>query len=118
MSPLAWVAVFVGGALGAPGRYLLDGWVRRLVGERLPWGTLSVNVLGSFILGMASAGLEGTALALVGTGFCGALTTFSTFSFESWRLGEGGRGQAALANVGLSLVLGVLAAALGWWLVA
>ncbi|AKU18749.1 hypothetical protein VV02_08210 [Luteipulveratus mongoliensis] len=115
---MSWLAVFVGGCVGAPARYLLDAVVRRWVAGPFPAGTLLVNVLGSLVLGAAAAGLDGSAYALVGTGFCGALTTFSTFTFETWRLGESGRLELALLNVGVSLVAGVLAAALGWWLVA
>ncbi|KNX38131.1 fluoride efflux transporter CrcB [Luteipulveratus halotolerans] len=118
MSALGWLAVFVGGCVGAPARYLIDAWVKARVDGGMPFGTLTVNLLGSFVLGAAAAGLDGSAYALVGTGFCGALTTFSTFSFETWRLGESGRLELALTNVGVSLVGGVLAAALGWWLVA
>lgn len=115
---MAWVAVFVGGAVGAPARYLLDRFVSARTASAFPWGTFCVNVIGSFILGAAAAGMDGTAYALVGTGFCGALTTFSTFSFEAWRLAETGRLQTALAYVGASVLVGVLAAAAGWWMVS
>ncbi|MDE9364210.1 fluoride efflux transporter CrcB [Luteipulveratus sp. YIM 133132] len=118
MSALSWLMVALGGCAGAPARYLIDGWVRGLRASPMPYGTLTVNLLGSFVLGAAAAGLDGSAYAFVGTGFCGALTTFSTFSFETWRLAEGGRLTTALLNLGVSVVGGVLAAALGWWLVA
>ncbi|WP_229117948.1 fluoride efflux transporter FluC [Enemella evansiae] len=75
------LAVALGGAVGAVGRYLTGRWLppRR----QIPWGTLLVNVAGSFLLGLVlGAGLSPWWTALVGTGFCGALTTFSTFSSE------------------------------------
>ena len=84
-----------------------------------PWGTLTVNVVGSFVLGVLTAaavrGAVGSGVvAAVGTGFCGALTTYSTFSYETLRLAEDGAGFEAVANVVVSLVAGLTAAALGW----
>jgi CrcB protein len=83
------VLVGLGGALGAVGRYLvgraLDDW-------RFPLPTLGVNVLGSFLLGLlVAAGVGDRALALAGVGFCGAFTTFATFSVDAVRLGEQSR---------------------------
>jgi len=88
----------------------------------LPWGTFTVNVVGSFVLGVvaSSVTLAGTpewVLSLVGTGICGALTTFSTFCFETVRLVEDGSWLAAVVNTALSLVLGFTACAAGWWVV-
>jgi fluoride exporter len=110
--------VLLGGAIGAPTRYLTDVVVQSRHDARLPWGTLSVNVVGSFVLGLV-AGLAATTapswlLTLIGTGFCGALTTFSTFSYETVRLAEDGRWRAAVLNVVVSLVLGLAAVTLGW----
>lgn len=111
--------VLLGGAVGAPARYLTDRAVRRRYGERLPWGTLVVNVVGSLILGV-TAGLAATAvtpdwvLTLVGTGFCGALTTFSTFGYETVGLVQHGRPERALLTVAAQLGLGLLACSLGW----
>lgn len=113
--------VLLGGALGAPARYLTDLVVQSRHSSRLPWGTLTVNVTGSLILGLA-AGLASVdhapawVLTLVGTGFCGALTTFSTFSFETFRLLDERLWRTAAANVAGSLAAGLGAVALGFWL--
>lgn len=115
--------VLVGGAVGAPLRYLTDDYVRSRHRGNFPWGTLVVNVVGSLVLGLvagavAVAGAPAWVLTLVGTGVCGALTTFSTFGVETVQLAERGSWSAALANVGLSLALGLGACAAGWSLVA
>jgi fluoride exporter len=116
------VLVLLGGALGAPLRYLTDLAVQSRHDSVLPWGTLTVNVVGSLILGavagaVADAGAPTWLSAFVGTGFCGALTTFSTFGFETVRLVEEGSWGQAVLNVGLSLALGFLACVAGWALV-
>jgi CrcB protein len=113
------LAVLLGGAIGSTLRYLTDLVVQSRHRTQMPWGTLSVNVAGSFVLGMVAASWAsgGTAYALWGTGFCGGLTTFSTFSFETARLGEGGAVRVAVANVVVSLALGFAAVCLGWWLI-
>jgi fluoride exporter len=113
--------VVLGGVVGAPTRYVTDLLVQSRHSSRLPWGTLTVNVVGSFVLGLVAAlAAAGTAagwvLTLVGTGFCGALTTFSTFSFETFRLLDEGLWRTALSNVVVSLAAGLGAVALGWWL--
>ena len=108
--------VLLGGAVGAPTRYLADVAVQRLHRTSFPWGTWAVNMVGSFVLGVVAAGASTWMETLVGTGFCGALTTFSTFGYETVRLSEGGETSTAAANVVGSLVVGLLAAALGWWL--
>ena len=118
MSPAAWVAFVVAGALGAPLRYLIDGAVGERTDGLVPRGILVVNVGGSFLFGLVTglalhSGLGRTPRIVIGTGFCGAFTTFSTFTYETVRLLEEGRGRDAAANVGLSLVLGTVAAALG-----
>ncbi|MGW0045080.1 fluoride efflux transporter CrcB [Rhodococcus sp. NPDC003348] len=109
--------VLLGGAVGAPARFLLDRAVQSRHDSAFPWGTLSVNVIGSLILG----GLAGAATAhdsalwtLVGTGFCGALTTFSTFGYETVRLFEDRARLYAVANVVLNVVAGMGAAVLGF----
>jgi len=107
--------VLLGGAIGAPARYLTDVAVQRLHGSTFPWGTWTVNVAGSFVLGLVAAGAATWMETLVGTGFCGALTTFSTFGYETVRLAEEGEASTATANVVGSLAVGLLAAALGWW---
>jgi fluoride exporter len=110
------VLVLLGGAAGAPLRYLADRTVQRRFGGRFPWGTWSVNVSGSFVLGTVLASGPDWLVALAGTGFCGALTTFSTFGYETVRLAEEGRTVASAGNVAVSLAGGLAAAALGWWL--
>ncbi|WP_151082286.1 fluoride efflux transporter CrcB [Nocardioides cynanchi] len=107
--------VLLGGAVGAPTRYLTDLAVQRLHGTVFPWGTWSVNVVGSLVLGVvAGASPPAWLLTLVGTGFCGALTTFSTFGFETVRLVEDGDHAAAAWNVVGSLAVGLAAVTVGW----
>lgn len=100
------VLVVVGAMVGAPVRYL----VSRAVPS--PWGTFVVNVAGCFVLGLL-AGATGGWHALVGTGFCGALTTYSTFSYETLQLVERKDYRAAGLNAGLSVAAGLAAAGLG-----
>jgi CrcB protein len=121
----AALLVAVGAAVGAPARYLLDSWVTARFGDRLPWGTLLVNLLGSAALGAVTGlavddRLGAHGVALLGTGLCGAFTTASTFAWEVVSLHErdeprarDGRGWAAATTyVVLSVLLGVgLAAA-------
>lgn len=114
--------VLLGGAVGAPLRYLTDLYVQSRRDSVLPWGTLIVNVVGSFVLGIVASavvnvGAPSWLLTLVGTGFCGALTTFSTFGYESIRLIEEGSWVEALLNLGLSLALGFAACVAGWALI-
>ena len=123
MTTLSWVGIAVAGAIGAPVRYLVDGWVEDRTAGRLPWGTFVVNVTGSFVLGVVSGlalyhGLGDQSEQVVGTGFCGALTTFSTFSFETVRLAQEGEPVEAFENIGFSLVAGLAAAAIGLALAA
>jgi fluoride exporter len=110
--------VALGAAAGAPARWWIDQHVRRRAGHDFPWGTLLINVLGSFVLGVvlgATAGRSQTGLvALVGTGFCGGFTTFSSFGFETFRLVEDGGYVAGTLNVVAGVGLGVAAAAAGW----
>lgn len=107
--------VVLGAALGAPARFLTDRWVQSRHDSVFPWGTFAVNVSGSFILGVvvgaAAAGhLSPGWVTALGTGFCGALTTYSTFSYETIRLVEDGARRYALANTLGSLAVGLLAA--------
>jgi fluoride exporter len=113
------VLVLLGGALGAPVRYVVDLMVQSRHDSVLPWGTFVVNAAGSLVLGataggVAAAGGPDWVLTLAGTGFCGALTTFSTFSFETVRLAEEGALRAAAINVAGSVVVGAAACAAGW----
>lgn len=109
--------VAVGGAVGALGRYFVDRGIAARVDAVLPWGTLAANVTGSALLGgLAGAGaaLPDPVWHLAGVGFCGALTTWSTFGYETFRLAESGARRYALFNVALTLAAGLGAAALGW----
>ncbi|WP_039799933.1 fluoride efflux transporter CrcB [Nocardia araoensis] len=106
--------VLVGGAIGAPLRYLIDRVVQDRRDSLFPWGTFLVNLIGCLVLGALSG--AGTALAsplfvLLGTGFCGALTTYSTFSYETVRLAERGAYFYAATNVIVSVCAGLIAAA-------
>ncbi|MBE1609488.1 fluoride efflux transporter CrcB [Actinopolymorpha pittospori] len=117
MSPV--LAVALGAVVGAPLRYHLDRLVQNRIGSTFPWGTLLVNVLGCLVLGFLWSGsltgaLGPTLYTLLGTGFCGAFTTYSTFSFETLRLLESGAFRSASANVGGSLGAGLAAAFLGF----
>jgi fluoride exporter len=109
--------VLLGGAIGAPTRYLTDLAVQRLHGTVFPWGTWTVNVVGSLVLGVvAGASAPGWLLTLAGTGFCGAFTTSSTFGFETVRLVEDDDHLAAVWNVAGSVAAGLAAVAAGWLL--
>ena len=123
MSPPVWAAFLVAAAIGACARYLLDGVVQDHAGGELPWGTSVVNISGSFVLGMLTGlalyhGLGVDSKLVLGSGFCGAYTTFSTFSYETVRLAEGGLRSTAVRNVAVNTVGGLLAAALGLALMA
>ncbi|MEV4186440.1 fluoride efflux transporter CrcB [Streptosporangium canum] len=113
-----WLLVLLGGAVGAPLRYLTDRAVQARHDTVFPWGTFTVNVVGSMILGvLAGAVLAGAvgdaAQPLLGTGLCGALTTYSTFSYETLRLAETGALFLAVANVAASVVAGLGAVFIG-----
>jgi CrcB protein len=113
-----WVLVVVGAMAGAPLRYLTDRTVQAKHDTVFPWGTFAVNVVGSFVLGLitgaVSAGAASSHLQLLlGTGLCGALTTYSTFSYETLRLAEQGARFFAAANVVVSVVAGLGAAFTG-----
>jgi fluoride exporter len=110
---MSWLLVLVGGAVGAPVRYLVDRSIATRTRSVLPVGTLVVNVVGCFVLGCLVGASSENVRLLVGTGFCGGLTTFSTFGYETSRLVSEGSDRAALANVVLSVGLGLTVAALG-----
>ena len=107
--------VFLGAMIGAPLRYLTDRAVQARHDSVFPWGTLSVNVIGCLVLGgLTGAALPALALSLLGTGFCGALTTYSTFGYETVRLIEQRSYFYATANVVVSVISGLGAALLGY----
>lgn len=116
---MQWMWVGLGGALGAIARWSLSGAVHGAFGAALPWGTLAVNVLGCFGLGVvavwadAATGGEWIRSAL-GVGFLGAFTTFSTFSLEVVRLAQEGHEGRAVAYVAASLAVGLLALLAGF----
>jgi CrcB protein len=106
--------VILGAAVGAPLRYLTDRLVQSRHDTGFPWGTFTVNAVGSFVLGLTLAATASpTLIALVGTGFCGSLTTYSTFSYETVQLAAGGSKLFALFNVAGSVLAGLGAAGLG-----
>ena len=111
MSALTLLAVGCVGGVGACARLLLDGTVSpRFVGP-FPYGTLLVNVSGSFVLGLlVGIALEGDAYRIAGVGLIGAFTTFSTWTLESQRLGEDGELPLGIVIFVVSLILGVAAA--------
>lgn len=118
---MIFLAVLAGGMIGAPARYLVDRTIQIRHDSVFPWGTLVVNLAGSAVIGFLLGaqrhlGLPPVVFGLLGTGLCGGLTTFSTFSYETLRLLEDGAvGEAGLNVIG-SLVAGVLLAWLGYLL--
>jgi CrcB protein len=114
VSAAAWVAVGVAGGCGAVGRALLTHLVNVRAGRAFPYGTLAVNLSGAVVLGVvAGSGLSGDALRIVGTGFLGAYTTFSTWMFETHHADSAGHRGRAVVNIVLSLAAGLLAIWLG-----
>lgn len=113
------ILVALAGGLGASLRLVIDGVVRSLVGSRLPWGTLLINVVGSAGLGVLLGSAVTTPTAsILGTGLLGGFTTFSTASFESAALVLDRRWTSAILYALATLVLSVTAAALGYFLAA
>ena len=115
------VLVMVGAAVGAPSRWLLDQAIQTRRESAFPLGTWTINVTGSLLLGVVlGAATFGPGspevVALAGTGFCGGFTTYSTFGFETVRLAEDGSYLEAGLNIASSLVVGLVAALVGWYL--
>lgn len=113
-----WLLVIAGALVGAPLRYLTDRAVQSRHDSVFPWGTFLVNVSGCLILGLVTGAVAQGALSshlqlLLGTGLCGALTTYSTFSYETLRLVETGAGLYAVANIAGSVTAGLGAAFVG-----
>ena len=116
---MTWLYVCLGTALGAPARYLTDRVIQARHDTLFPWGTLTVNVTGSLIVGVllgatTHRSVPPVLVAGLGTGFCGALTTYSTFAYESVRLAEDGAWLFAALNVAANLAAGFGAAAVGY----
>jgi CrcB protein len=123
MSSWGWIGLAVAGAIGAPVRYLVDGYVGQRTGAVFPWGTLLINTSGSLLLGfLTGLGLyhafPRTPRVVLGTGFIGAYTTFSTFTYETVRLIDDGASRQAMLNSFGTLIAGATAAAVGLALAA
>ncbi len=123
MSITTWPFFLAAAASGGVARYVLDVFVQERVRGDLPWGTCVVNLSGSFLLGLVTGlalyhGLHEDARLVLGSGFCGAYTTFSTFAFETLRLAEGGSSRLAIRNVVVNTGGGLVLAAAGLALAA
>jgi fluoride exporter len=117
MNLLVWAGVLVIGGCGAVLRFLVDGAVSARLGRSFPYGTLIVNLSGAAVLGLLTGLSLGRDTALLaGTAAVGSYTTFSTWMFETQRLGEDHQVRPLAANLMVSLVAGVAAAAVGQWL--
>ena len=115
---IPWV-VFIGAGLGGVARYTLGGIIQQAAGTGFPWGTVTINVTGSLLLGFLYVLLEGTAAspqwrALLGVGFCGGYTTFSTFSYETARLLESGDWERAAWYIAGSVFVSLVATFIGF----
>ena len=116
---LSWLAVALGGALGAVSRYAVTKWAWARFGHEIAAGTFIVNATGCFLLAYLIASptmnetLSPEAKLALGAGFLGAFTTFSTFGIETLRFVEQGQMTAAVANVGLNLIVGLAATWIG-----
>jgi CrcB protein len=119
---LALILVFVGGAIGSMCRFWLSGFVAEGFGETFPYGTLIVNLVGSWIIGLAGGWIAhfndpfwaSAAKQLLMVGICGGLTTFSSFSLQTWNLMLSGRWGSAFTNVLVSTILCLAMVAVGW----
>jgi CrcB protein len=118
MTGATWVPFLVAAALGAPARYLLDGWVQDRTAGAFPWGTFTVNVTGCVALGVLTGlglyhDLGTTYRTVLGSGALGAYTTFSTLTYETVRLAEEGALNEAFRNAAASFLIGLAAAGAG-----
>ena len=119
MTTTAGLLVILGAAVGAPTRYLTDRWLQSTHGTGFPWGTFTVNIVASFVLGLitglaAVATVSPAVAVLIGTGFCGALSTWSTLGYETVRLAEDRAWTQAAFNIVVSVLAGLGAAGLGF----
>jgi len=118
MARFLWICL--GGAAGSGARYLLTGWIQRALGPSFPFGTLAVNLIGSFLLaGLMFAGTEAGVISpnvrlAVATGVLGGFTTYSTFSYETMRSLQDGAWGVALLNMTVTLLGCLVAGYLGW----
>jgi CrcB protein len=115
---VSWLLVILGAMVGAPARYLTDRAVQARHDTVFPWGTFTVNVVASLVLGVLTGAVAAGAASsrvqvLVGTGLCGALSTYSTFSYETLRLAQDGARLLAAVNVAGSVLAAVAAAFAG-----
>jgi CrcB protein len=118
----ATLLVFIGGALGSVWRFWLSGWIAERFGETFPLGTLVVNVVASGLIGVISGAvlrLGSTEMAagllqFLAVGVCGGLSTFSSFSLQTWNLLTQRRWLAAIVNIIVSTIVCFAAVALGW----
>ncbi|AZL11865.1 fluoride efflux transporter CrcB [Brevibacterium aurantiacum] len=121
MTPLIFIALALAGGIGAVARMLLDGIIRSCVSSAIPWGTITINVSGSLVLGLLT-GLASAAIVpeswqlVIGTGFLGGYTTFSTASFETVRLIQERRWALSLFSGLGTLAVATAAAGLGLWI--
>jgi len=113
------IAIMLGGSLGAISRYLISTWINNKIDANFPFGTLSVNVVGSFLMGFLAMwlvekiGLNPLLRLALFVGFLGAFTTFSTFSMETFNLFEEGLALRALLNMLINVSFTVLAVWIG-----
>jgi CrcB protein len=115
MTITAGLLVALGAAIGAPARYLTDRWLQSTHGTGFPWGTFVVNITASFVLGFVAGHVGSPALtALIGTGFCGALSTWSTLGYETVRFTEERAWSSSAFNIVASVFAGLGAAGLGF----
>ncbi|MEQ1568970.1 MAG: fluoride efflux transporter CrcB [Myxococcota bacterium] len=118
MPVVVWIAL--GGAAGTVARYYVSAAMVRLVGPALPAGTFTVNLVGSFLLGVLFAIGSGsdrigpTVMLALSTGFMGGFTTYSTFSLETFKLAQAGEWGAAAGYVGLTVVSAFAGTAAGY----
>ncbi|MGH9121809.1 MAG: fluoride efflux transporter FluC [Acidimicrobiales bacterium] len=118
MTGLDWLGFSLAAAVGAPLRYLVDLRVGPKFGTGLPWGILVVNLSGSLLFGLIAGlaiyhGLPNAPVVILGTGFCGSFTTFSTFMWDTLKYAEGRDGGKAVGNVALTLIACAAAASAG-----
>jgi fluoride exporter len=114
MSFWVWAAIACLGGVGAITRFLVDGVIAQRLGRDFPFGTLIVNLTGTFVLGLLTGlAMEGNTLLLAGTATIGSYTTFSTWMLETHRLAEDGDQRAPAINAVFSVVAGVTAATIG-----